>query len=116
MLFDQVGVVLHYPGNQVFGALAAGLRLCPELKVFDAVVVSTAVDVMDVLEWLQCTTVVLFPYHTMLKMSSTVLPADHVPLMLALPAHFFNRCNFFCVRNWGIHHSVVFLAAQMKGA
>jgi len=50
VLLNQVGVVLHHPGNQVFGALAARLRLCPELKVFDAVVVSTAVDVVNVLK------------------------------------------------------------------
>jgi hypothetical protein len=47
---DHVGVVLNYPRNKVLWALACWLWCRPQFEVFNSVVVSDAVDVMDVLK------------------------------------------------------------------
>jgi hypothetical protein len=49
---DKFGVVFHYPCDEVFGALALRLGRCPQFKVFNPVIVSDAVDVVNVLEGL----------------------------------------------------------------
>lgn len=66
MLLNQLGVVLHGPGDKVFRALALRLRSNPQFKVLNAVVVSTAVDVVNVFKWLQRAPVVKLPDNSML--------------------------------------------------
>jgi hypothetical protein len=52
---DEFRIVLYYPLDEVFGALAIGLRYYPKLKVLGPVVRFKAVLVMHVFERLQRT-------------------------------------------------------------
>jgi hypothetical protein len=57
---DQLRVVLHNPGDEIFGALTARLRLRPKFKILKPVIRSPAILVMHVLEGLKRTTERLF--------------------------------------------------------